>query len=550
MIFTSFSFLVFLALSVLVYYLFPRRRRTRDTLPSGKHFHSKRKTDSLPPRGYALLACSLIFYWFAGWKKLLFLLLTALFVWLCSRQMGQIYDNMNDALTGIEDRREKAAIQKRHKGQCRHLAAFGIVFLLVLYGYCKYSAMLVSAIGDLLVALGKGGPISVWEVIVPLGLSYYTLSLIGYLLDVYWRKQTHERNFALFLLCVCYFPQILQGPIPRYRLLRNEFLKDTPFSSQHICRGAQLILWGYFKKLVIADRLNIFVTGVLGSYQLYDGLAFWVTALFSTFQLYADFSGCMDIVLGISELFGITLDKNFDHPFTSRSVAEWWRRWHITLCQWMKDYVYFPLAVSPRLIKCSGKLKKTFNAKVGKAFVTIITVGVVWLLTGLWHGVKVCYLIWGLYYALFLIVDTIAQPKRLTARLHINGDGDAWRRFQMVRTTLIFSIGRLITVPDDFSVSLELFRGMFTQFNPWIFWDGSLVSAGLNTPNFILSLLLIVLLLVVEQSQVKRGSIRDRIATLKLPVRWVIWYGLLAGILILGIYGPGYDASSFAYMNF
>ena len=159
-------------------------------------------------------------------------------------------------------------------------------------------------------------------------------------------------------------------------------------------------------------------------------------------------------------------------------------------------------------------------------------------------------MIWGLYYALFLIIDTIAQPKRLTARLRIDGDSPAWQRFQMVRTTLIFSVGRLITVPDDFGISLHLFKGMFTHVNPWIFWDGSLLNAGLDGANFLLSLLLITLLLVVEHSQVTRGSIRDRVATLKLPVRWVVWYGLLAGILILGIYGPGYNASSFAYMNF
>ena len=214
MVFTSFSFLGFLALSVLAFCLTPRRRRSRDILPSGKHFQSKRHATALPPRGYVLLGFSLVFYAFAGWKKLIFLLLTALFVWLCSRQMGQVYDNMNDTLSRLEDRQEKAAVQKRHRKRCRRLAAFGIVILLVLYSYCKYGAMLVEAISSLLVNLGKGGPLSAWEVIVPLGLSYYTLSLIGYLLDVYWRKQEHESNFALFLLCVCYFPQILQGPIP------------------------------------------------------------------------------------------------------------------------------------------------------------------------------------------------------------------------------------------------------------------------------------------------------------------------------------------------
>lgn len=549
MVFTSFTFLLFLATAVVAYYITPMRRY-RELLPSGKRVNAKRHTSSLHPRGIVLLLFSLIFYWFAGWQKFLFLLATALFVWLCSNQMGKIYDNMETDLEGVSDRKKKKTIQQHYRKQCRGIAVFGIVVLLLIYSYCKYGSMLVSSLSGLLMNLGRNTPLSAWNVIVPLGLSYYTLSLIGYLLDVYWRKQEHERFFPLFLLCVCYFPQILQGPIPRYRLLRKEFLQEDRFSSQRFCRGLQLILWGYFKKLVIADRLNIFVTGVIGGWQMFDGLAFWVTALFSTFQLYADFSGCMDIVLGISELFGITLDKNFNHPFASRSVAEWWRRWHITLCQWMKDYVYFPVAVSPRLMKVSRKLKKHFHAKVGKAFTTIVTVGLVWLLTGMWHGVKFCYLIWGLYYALFLIVDTIAQPKRLTAHLHIDGESAAWRRFQMVRTTLIFSIGRLITVPDDFGISLQIFKRMFTYFNPWIFWDESLYTAGLDRANFILSLLLIILLLVVEQMQIRHGPIRDRIATFKLPLRWLVWYAALAGILIFGIYGSGYDASSFVYMNF
>ena len=548
MVFTSFSFLAFLAAAVLIYYLIPMRRY-RELLPSGKRVNARRHTGALHPRGIVLLLISVVFYLFAGWQKLIFVLITALFAWLCSRWMAGIYTQMNKQAAELTDRKEKMALQGSYRKRCRRVATFAVVVVLLIYGYCKYFPALLSAANEILTGLGRGA-VSAWDVIVPLGLSYYTLSIIGYLLDVYWRKQQHEQNFLLFLLCVLYFPQILQGPIAQYRVLRKEFLKETPFSSDRLCRGIQLMLWGFFKKLVIADRLNLFVTGVVDNYQIHQGLTFWVVALLSTFQLYADFSGCMDIASGVSELFGIQIAKNFDHPFASRSVAEWWRRWHITLCAWMKDYVYFPLAVSPRLIKLSGRIKKACNPNVAKAFVTVVTLSVVWLLTGMWHGVKFCYLIWGAYYACFLIVDTVFQPHHLTARLGIDGDSTAWKRFQMVRTTLIFSLGRLITVPDDFGISLDIFRSMFTQFNPWAFWDGTLYTAGLDRGNFILSLLLIGLLLLVEQSQIKNGPIRDRIARLKLPVRWVVWYAALAGILILGIYGAGYDASSFAYMNF
>lgn len=544
MVFTSFLFLAFLAATIAIYNIIPMRRH-REVLPSGKRFNARRHTGTLSPRGYVLLLASIVFYCFAGWQKLIFVLGTALFAWLCSHRMAQLFDEMNLALEGISERRDKLAIQAHYRVRRRRVLLLGIAGVLLVYGYCKYLGTLLTSLYCALT-----GSVSAWDVLVPLGLSYYTLSIIGYLLDVYWRKQQHEKNIPLFLVCVLYFPQILQGPIARYRELRNEFLQDTPISGDRLCRGVQLMLWGFFKKLVIADRINLFVTGVVGNYGMYHGLTFWITAFLSTFQIYADFSGCMDIAAGVSELFGIRISKNFNHPFTARSVAEWWRRWHITLCSWMKDYVYFPLAVSPRLMKISGSIKKHSNAKLAKAFVTVITLSVVWLLTGMWHEINLCYLIWGAYYACFLIVDTIFQPHRLTTQLGIDRESAAWRRFQMFRTTLIFSFGRLITVPGNFSTSLAIFRRMFTQFNPWIFWDGSLFTAGLNQANFILSLLLIVLLLVVEQMQIKQGPIRDRIATLKLPVRWMVWYAVLAALLILGIYGPGYSASSFAYMNF
>ena len=305
MVFTSFSFLAFLAAAVLIYYLIPMRRY-RELLPSGKRVNARRHTGALHPRGIVLLLISVVFYLFAGWQKLIFVLITALFAWLCSRWMAGIYTQMNKQAAELTDRKEKMALQGSYRKRCRRVATFAVVVVLLIYGYCKYFPALLSAANEILTGLGRGA-VSAWDVIVPLGLSYYTLSIIGYLLDVYWRKQQHEQNFLLFLLCVLYFPQILQGPIAQYRVLRKEFLKETPFSSDRLCRGIQLMLWGFFKKLVIADRLNLFVTGVVDNYQIHQGLTFWVVALLSTFQLYADFSGCMDIASGVSELFGIQI---------------------------------------------------------------------------------------------------------------------------------------------------------------------------------------------------------------------------------------------------
>jgi D-alanyl-lipoteichoic acid acyltransferase DltB (MBOAT superfamily) len=548
MVFTSFSFLIFLAATTLIYYIVPMRQY-RDKLPSGKRINTSRHTTSLHPRGFVLLLASLVFYCFAGWEKLPFVLGTALLAWLCSRKISNLDEELEHGLANASNKEAEALLKYTHHDSRRRTLVLSIVLVLVIYFYCKYLPDLFAAISGILTGYGHG-PISFWKVIVPLGLSYYTLSIIGYLLDVYWHKQKHEQNFLLFLLCVLYFPQILQGPISRYREMRKEFLNESPFSSERLAHGVQLMLWGFFKKLVIADRLNLFVSGVVGSYPAYEGLIFWLTALMSTFQLYADFSGCMDIAAGVSEIFGIQIAKNFDHPFSSRSVAEWWRRWHITLCAWMRDYVFYPMTVSPRLNRRMKNIRRRRGPKAAQTYRTIITLAVVWLLTGLWHDIRLHYLIWGLYYAILLIVDTVLQPKKLTAKLGIDSSSNAWQRFQMVRTTLIFSFGRLITVPGDFRISLSIFRSMFTHFNPWVFWDGTLFTAGLDPSGFLLSLLLIALLLVVEHVQVKNGPLRDRIARMRLPVRWIIWYAALAGILILGIYGAAYDASTFAYMNF
>ena len=547
MVFTSCTFIIFLAATLLVYYLTPLH------LPqdrSGRRVSFVRPPDALPSRSIVLLLASLVFYAFAGWEKLLYVLGTALLAWLFSRRIAGVNEHLAGRLASVQnDKAEERRLKALYRRRARRWLVFGIFAVLLIYAHCKYLPQLADALNGLLTRMDLT-PVRTWDIVVPLGLSYYTLSIVGYLLDVFWNKQKHERNFPLFLLCVLYFPQILQGPISRYREMREEYLRETHFSAERIARGAQLMLWGFFKKLVIADRLNIFVTGVLDNSPAYQGVVIWVTALASTFQLYADFSGCMDIAAGVSELFGIQIAKNFDHPFAARSVAEWWRRWHITLCAWMKDYVYLPLAVSPRLSRRSMRIRKRRGPKAARAYVTVITLGVVWLLTGLWHDISWCYLAWGCYYALFLIVDTVLQPKRLTAKLGIDGESPAWRRFQMVRTTLIFSMGRLLTVPGDLRVTLDLVRSMFTRFNPWALWDGTLCTAGLDLPNVSLSLCLVLLLLAVERAQIQNGPIRDRLARTWLPLRWLVWYAALAGILIFGIYGAGYSASSFAYMNF
>ena len=426
----------------------------------------------------------------------------------------------------------------------------GFVFPQLSFGNGAFSVSMQSVH----IAAGKFSWTHNW--IIALGISYYTLSLIGYLADVYWRKEKAEKNPLKLLLFAVYFPKILQGPITKYRTTAASLFSEHRFSFEHLCLGLQRFVWGFFKKLVVADRLNMFVQqvfGEAGAYENYGGSVILVAAVFGAFQLYCDFSGCMDMALGISETLGVSLDENFNHPFLSKSAAEFWRRWHITLGAWFKDYVYMPLAVAPWLMKLCGNIRKKGFKRMSKAAAAIIPLSAVWILTGLWHGTGLNYLFWGIYWGLLIILATIFDPelKKLTALLKINPEGTAFQTFRRLRTFLLFVISRLITLPGSMHATGGIIGRIAAHFEPWHLVNGDLYTMALDRPNFILGILGIVLVLGVDRIEEKAGChITQVVAKQHIIIRWVLYYAVFFGIMVFGIYGPGYDAASFVYMQY
>ena len=250
-------------------------------------------------------------------------------------------------------------------------------------------------------------------------------------------------------------------------------------------------------------------------------------------------------------MLGLKLEPNFDHPFFSKSAAEFWRRWHITLGTWFKDYVYMPLVISPRLIRLSKRFRDRFGPRAGKAVMTVVPLSVVWLLTGLWHNAGWSYVVWGLYWGGMIICSTVFAPelKRLTAVLRINTETGSWKIFQMVRTFLLFVVGRIITIPGDLAKSWQIIQNIILRFHPEDLVDGSLYTLGLDRPNFLLGVVCMFVLWSASMLQ-KRGSVRERLAESNIVFRWAAYYILFFSVVIFGIYGPGYDASSFVYMQF
>ena len=514
MSFISLTFLIFLAVTVLLYFVVPSARRW-----------------------LVLLAASLVFYGWGGLPQVVFVLVTSLVVWSAALRMDAIYETASRS----EDAREAA---KAAKKKARRVLTAACAVLIAALVYTKAGAAILGA----LLKVVRGEPVTV-KILVPMGISYYTFAVVGYLADVYWKKDKAEKNWAKLLLYMIFFPQIVQGPIPRHKKLAPQLTEGHPFSWERLCFGLQRALWGYFKKMVIADRFAVIVNEVIGGYQTYEGVLFIIALASSAVQLYCDFSGCMDIALGVSEILGITLDENFRRPFFSRSAAEFWRRWHITLGTWFKDYVYMPLAVSPRLMKLGRSAGKVFGKRFAKGLMTAIPLLVVWLLTGLWHGTGPDYVVWGLYWGVLIMISTIWAPeiKKLDDLLHIDTESVWWHRFQMFRTFCIFCFGRLLTITPDLKASRVILKKIFTQHNVWALTNGTLYTLGLDRPNVWVALFSLGLLWYISIREEAGSDIRREIADCPLPVRWFLYYALFFAVIIFGMYGSGLSGSGFVY---
>ncbi len=393
--------------------------------------------------------------------------------------------------------------------------------------------------------------INSFGLVAALGMGYYTLQIIGYILDCYWGNVKVQKNPLKLLLFVCFFPQMTTGPISRYQQLESLYEKHK-FSYQNMCFGAQRILWGFFKKLVLAERVGIIVNGIWASLDTYTGLWRWVALLLFPIQMYADFSGCMDICLGAAEIFGIKMPENFRVPFFSKTVQEFWQRWHITLGSWAKDYVLYPLLKSSPMVKFGKFTRKKFGKKLGKFMATALGMLVLWIVMGIWHGGMKYIVGVSLWYWILLMMGELLSPylKKVTQFLNIPEDSFSWHLFQSVRTYMIYAIGAVFFRAPGTHSGITFLQELCSKWNPWIFFDGSILKLGVTHQDLNIILFAILLLIIAEILRERYGHARDWIAGQILPMRWMIWIGLFVFVLIFGKYGPGYDAVQFIYQDF
>lgn len=502
----SLPFFLFVAAVLAAYYLVPKRFQW-----------------------VVLLLSSILFYCSYGWWKIAFLLAPSLVSYGCGRSIQRIQqqNSANDA-------------KKKSKPVC----TLGVVAVLALLLYAKAGSLLLRALDNI---IQPANP-SVW-IVVSLGVSYYSFSLISYIVDVYRRRDEAEQDFFRFLLYAIYFPKVLQGPIVKHRTIRDALFSEHRFQPRVCLRGLERMLWGYFKKLVIADRLSLLLNTVWGNVDSVSGPVVCYAAVCSVIQLYCDFSGCMDILGGISQCFMVELEKNFDHPFRSESAAEFWRRWHITLGEWFKDYVFRPLSLSKWLLDAAKKARASFGVSFSRTFTTAVPLLTVWILTGLWHNLRAEYLIWGLYWGVVILAEYIigmnTARKKVGAERRSDGGGlRIWAK--RCGVWLLFTVSRLLTAPGDFRTSLKAFSRLIVLNRSNLPVEELL---GLNRANMILVFLSTVCLFLVEHYDDAKGvhALLDRQSMYR---RLSFDFLFLLAVVIFGCYGMGYDPAAFVYMGY
>lgn len=483
--FNSIQYLLFLGLNLLVYYLLPRRARN-----------------------VQLLLASYFFYMCWNPAYALLMLFSTAVTYGCGLLVG-------NAVWG--KRRLWVALSL--------LLNLGVLFF---FKYYNFAAGLLS---DVIHAAGLGLDVPLLDVLLPVGISFYTFQALGYTIDVYRKDVAAEKNFIDYALFISFFPQLVAGPIERSGHILHQLKEYHPFRYENIKTGIYPVLWGLFKKVVIADNLASMVNTVYNHPQNQGGGAFLVATVAFAFQIYCDFSAYSDIARGSAKMLGYRLMENFNCPYFATSIQDFWRRWHISLSSWFKDYLYFPLGGSRR-----GKARTCLNLMI------------VFFVSGLWHGAALTFVAWGLLNGLYQVVSKLADPLRqkVMARLHLRGDNPLVKGFRICFTFFLTCMAWVLFRANSLTDAMTAYRAIFSI--PATGLDGTLTALGVSNRALIL-LLVCVLVLAVADWLIHSKHLFQRLDR-TVALRYAGYFLLAAAILLFGSYGEGYDPQAFVYFQF
>lgn len=490
----------------------------------------------LVPKKYrwlVLLGANYYFFWVWSHWMLLYQVAMALITYVFARILG----SMKKAPEGMD----RKAFRRKKKAVLTAAVLLNLAFLIVL----KYTNFICSSFAGLF-----GFSYTMLVIAFPIGISYYTLQNISYLVDVSNRKIEAEKNPLKLALYSSFFLTILEGPITRYGDMKAELLAGEPVTASSFASGAERMMWGLFQKMVIADHLSIAVTKI---FQVYsdNGVICLLGAIICTIQLYMDFAGTIDIALGAARIFNIKITENFRQPFFAKNASDFWRRWHITLGAFLRDYVFYPVSLSAPIQAMTRRLNQKHHKKLARYAGPTIALMLVWLCNGLWHGGSWTYLAYGAYYFILMFIEMLAEkPFEDWCRLHnwnINGRGV--KTFRFIKLFFIVCMGEMLSRADGVHAAASMLKNIFTNFN----LSESITVfplLGMTSRNWIMVSLAFCVVIVVSVLKEKKYPIREKFEGLPFYGRWAVLYGLLFAIIMFGAYGPGYDAVAMIYAVF
>ena len=505
--FTSLEYLIFFPLVTLVYFLLPGRplRGRKDFIPaSGLDEKSKIGTGSLSIRNIWLLLASYGFYMrYRPEYALILLFVTA------------------------------AAFFAARIGAVRgHGLAAPILICLAPLLFFKYTNFCIAQVN--IFARRMGHEIGTLDIIVPVGISFFTFSALGYVLDVRKGKIEPEKNFFKFALFIAFYPCLLSGPINRANVLLPQFDEEHRFSAERVKSGFLRMLWGYAMKLLAADRIAVYVGAVYAEHEKYGGFYIILAMILYLIELYLDFASYSDMAIGSALVMGFRIPENFRRPFLSSTVSEYWRRWHVSLTSWLRDYIYIPLGGS-RL----GKWRKYLNIMI------------VFLVSGFWHGSSWNFVFWGALNGAYQVVEDLLKPlrDRLVNLLGMDRDSISHRIGKAALVFFFTAITFIFFRAESLMSAVGIIKSCFV-YNPWVLFDKSLYSLGLSEEDFRIIFLTLCAVLFTEILNEKGISIRETVGRQELWFRWIFYIAAVLIVLIFGRYGTGYNSADFIYFRF
>lgn len=514
MSFVSFEFIGLLILSVLLYFVVPKKYRF-----------------------LVLVITDIVFYVYSSKIYSLYLLGSIISIYLGGIILSKLeakkssYSNLE-----IDQRKqEKRRIKKQKRLVLLIVILINLGILLVL----KYDNFFIGIVNDLFKT-----NLSLFKFVLPLGISYYTLEAISYIVDVYNGKYEASNNFLKVFLYLTFFPLMVEGPICRFDEVKEQLYLGHDFDYQRFINGLLRIIWGFIKKLVIADRVGLYVDQVFNGGH--SGIIVFLGMILYVIQIYTEFSGCMDIVVGSASLYGIKLPENFKEPLFSKSVSEFWRRWHITLGTWLKDYIFYPVSLSKTNLKLSISAHKKLPKFLGDLITECFPLLFVWVTMGFWHGASWKYILYGLYYFLIMVLEIVLKPvfNYLIKVLHIKVNSLLFIFFQVVRTLLLITIGMTLFRADTFIFATQMIGSIFTTSSE------SFISLFGGIPNLVIIIISLVIVLIIDIIKYRGHDVLELINKQNIGIRYLIYLSAIIFLLIFGIYGYGYDVSSFIYGEF